>query len=111
MDANAGPAQGKRNGPGGLLVTLLQGENGQKLLMALVVLAGGGNLWQGHQAEVETREDFARAISEIHAIANGYQTALETQKKLDTQVKTALANQQIMLDSIKKLEQQAQKNP
>jgi hypothetical protein len=48
------------------LTNLFKGENGQRLLMALVVLAGGGNLWQGHQAEVESREDFNRAISEIH---------------------------------------------
>jgi hypothetical protein len=95
------------------LTNLFKGENGQRLLMALVVLAGGGNLWQGHQAEVESREDFNRAISEIHAISDGYQAALETQKRLEEQIKTALANQVIMLDSIKRLEesQSNQKNP
>jgi hypothetical protein len=108
MDA----AQGKRNGFGRILSVLLTGENGQKLLMALVVLAGGGNFIQGHQAEEENRADFNRAINEIHAISDGYQAALETQKTLDAQIKIALANQVIMLNSIKRLEeQQTQKNP
>jgi hypothetical protein len=108
MDA----AEGKRNGFGRILSVLLTGENGQKLLMALVVLAGGGNFIQGHNAEQENREDFNRAIGQIHAISDGYEAALETQKRLDEQIKIALANQQIMLNSIKRLEEQpTQKNP
>jgi hypothetical protein len=90
----------------GILTQLLAGDNGQKIVMALIVLAGGGNLLQGHQAEKETREDFDRAIAEIHNIASGYKTALEKQKELDAQLKAAILNQQAILDSIKRLEQQ-----
>jgi predicted Zn-dependent protease len=98
----------------GILAQLLAGDNGQKIVMALIVLAGGGNLIQGHQAEKETREDFDRAIAEIHNIAGGYKQAIETQKQLDAQLKTAIINQQAILESIKRLEEQVsptQKNP
>jgi hypothetical protein len=109
MDSDARPAQGNRSD--GILTTLLKGDNGQKIVMALIVLAGGGNLWQGHQAEQETREDFDRAINEIHAIAGGYKQAIETQKQLDAQLKIAILNQQAILESIKRLEQQASPTP
>jgi hypothetical protein len=95
----------------GILTQLLAGDNGQKIVMALIVLAGGGNLWQGHQAEQENREDFNHAIAEIHNIAGGYKVALETQKQLDAQLKTAILNQQEILESIKRIEQQTKPTP
>jgi hypothetical protein len=69
------------------LLDLLQGDNGQKILMALVVLAGGGNLWQGTSAEKENRADFDKAITEIHSIHGAYNESIDRQKHIETMLK------------------------
>ncbi|HXB10667.1 MAG TPA: hypothetical protein VNZ45_01670 [Bacteroidia bacterium] len=74
---------------------MLKGENGQKIVMALVVLAGGSNLWQGHSNEKETREDLEKAVKEIHDINAGYMKALD--------------KQQGMVDALKRIEDQTKK--
>jgi hypothetical protein len=65
------------------LMSLLSGN---KLIMALIVISGGGNLWQTHVAEQTATGDVDRAISEIHMVYGAIGEALDRSKRVEAKL-------------------------
>jgi hypothetical protein len=59
---------------------------GNKLIVALIVLSGGGNLWQTHVAEESTTADVDRAIAEVHTVYGAINEALDRSKRVEAKV-------------------------
>ena len=71
---------------------------GNKLIVALIVISGGGNIWQTHLSEQTSTADIDRAIAEVHTLYGAVSEALERNKrveaKLDELLKRSHDNQQ-----------------
>jgi hypothetical protein len=52
----------------GAVTNFLSGDSGQKILMALVVLAGGGNIMNTNSASRLSQEEPQTAVKEIHEL-------------------------------------------
>jgi hypothetical protein len=67
---------------------LLSGDSGQKLLMALVVVAGGGNLWNTSNSNRISQEEIERALNEVHQLHDMLQPTLDRQKQMAEEITT-----------------------
>ena len=59
---------------------------GNKLIVALILISGGGNLWQTHVAETSATADTDRAIAEIHTLYGAINEALDRSKRVEAKV-------------------------
>ena len=80
-------------GLGSSLTNLLAGENGQKLIMALVILAGGGNLISTDHSSRVSQADLQRAITEIHTVHEALEPMMSRQKEMSEHVKDLYEHQ------------------
>jgi len=70
---------------------IINGDNGQKLLMALVLLSGGGNFWNTQNSNRLSQEEIQRSLIEIHQLHDVLQPMLDRQKQMDENI-TAIKN-------------------
>lgn len=69
---------------GNWLSSLLSAGNGtQKLLVALIVISGGGNFLQTRNAEQVATGEMDRTIAEVHDLHGALNEALNRQKRLE----------------------------
>ena len=57
-----------------------------KFIVALVVLTGGGNIWQTHVAEETSTTEIHRAIAEVHSLYGAINDALDRSKRVESKV-------------------------
>jgi hypothetical protein len=76
-----------------LIANLLGGDNGQKLLMALVLLAGGGNILNtnnGNKVSQEEIQSTVKEVHELHAALDGMKSRQEQISKDVSSIKTTV---------------------
>ena len=56
---------------------------GNKFLILLVVISGGGNIWQTQQSEQVASHDVDRAIAEVHTLYSAVGEALDRSKRVE----------------------------
>jgi len=76
------PGATQSNGITSAITKLLSGDSGQKLIMALVVLAGGSNLLNTNSTARLNQDDLNRALQEIHALHQALDPMMNRQKTM-----------------------------
>ena len=61
-----------------------------KLIVALIVISGGGNFWQTHQAEATSTTEINRAINEVHTLYGSINEALDRSRRVEANVNELL---------------------
>lgn len=61
---------------------LLSGDNLQKIIAVLVIVAGGGNYVQNKVYDDRLNADIDRAVDQIHELHTDYKTAMERQQQM-----------------------------
>jgi hypothetical protein len=66
----------------GAVTKLLAGDNGQKLIMALVILAGGGNLLNTSSNNKVDQSEIESAIKEVHELHDALDPIIKRQQEM-----------------------------
>jgi outer membrane murein-binding lipoprotein Lpp len=72
----------------GVLANLLGGDNGQKLLMALVLLAGGGNILNTNSNSKVSQEEIQSTVKEVHELHAALDGMRNKQNEMSENIKT-----------------------
>ena len=66
---------------------LLEGENLQKVIACLVIVAGGGNFLQNRVEDSKLNKELDRAVQEIHDLHDSYNKSVERQRGMEDMLK------------------------
>jgi hypothetical protein len=84
------PGKQKQN-TANAITNFLSGDSGQKILMALVVLAGGGNIMNTNSASRLSQEEAQTAVRELHDLHDALNGMKSKQQQISDDVSTIRA--------------------